>query len=303
MMDEILENSINEGEEEIKAERKKIWSKKKLLPVLLVVFLIIAGILLLYLKMNNKTSQVIKFDTEEVMRVNNEKVVMNEFLLYAADVYQGYNLQNEADWDSEVTDKENNSVTLEKQVKGTICEQIRMTKVLCMKAKDEGITLSDDEKKILLDNAKTYYSELTSANVTDKTLTVDLIAKFYEENALAQKVYNSIGDSYDESKEPASTESSSSDDTELSAKELYFIEKYHDLAEEYNKQYDYYTSINWNLLEKISFAEIAKDDTERTDNSEKDTVQTDSAQSDAAKSNAAQEATQADTAATDSTEK
>ncbi|WP_033165544.1 hypothetical protein [Clostridium sp. KNHs205] len=268
-MDEILENNVKKSKKGKGPARVKRRSGKIFFIAILGVLLLAAGTrLFFYFYGDNKASQVIKFDTEEVMRVNNEKVVMNEFLLYAADVYQGYNLQNEADWDKEVSDSSNNTITFEKQVKGTICEQIRMTKVLCLKAKEEGIVLSEDEKNILLENANTYYGDLNAAKVVDKTLTIDLIAKFYEENALAQKVYNSIIDSYDESQE--AVEENNSGNSELSAGEMYFIEKYHDLAEEYNGEYDYYTSINWGLLEQLSFAEIGKDDTEKAQSAETD---------------------------------
>ncbi|WOO37870.1 hypothetical protein R2R35_05040 [Anaerocolumna sp. AGMB13020] len=288
-MDEILQNNERKSRKGKSIARGKRQSRKIVFIAVLGVLLLAAGTrLFFYFYGDNKTSQVIKFDTEEVMRVKNEKVVMNEFLLYAADVYQGYNLQNEADWDMEVSDSSNNTVTFEKQVKGTICEQIRMTKVLCMIAKEEGIALSEDEKNILLENANTYYGDLNAAKVVDKSLTVDLIAKFYEENALAQKVYNSIIDSYDESQEAA--EDSDSGDSDLSAGEMYFIEKYHDLAEEYNGEYDYYTSINWGLLEQLSFAEIGKDETEEAQASEADVSEKNNAVSDKA-----QEATQADT--------
>jgi hypothetical protein len=210
------------------------------------------------------TSANNSFAVDEVMRINNQKVIMNEFLLYAADVYQGYNLQKEANWDSMVSDAENNSITFEEQVKGTICEQIRMTKILCLKAKEDGISLSEDEKKILLDNAKTYYTNLTAANVVDKALTVDLIAKFYEENALAQKVYNKIGDSYDTS-QTASTQAADTGENDSSGKEQFFIETYHNLADQYDKNYDYKTSINWDLLNQISFSGISKDNDNKAD--------------------------------------
>ncbi|MDF2871212.1 MAG: hypothetical protein K0R05_2787 [Anaerocolumna sp.] len=291
-MDGILESNVKKRKKGKSSVGKNKRNSKIFFIAVLGILLAAAGIrLFLYFNADSKTSQVIKFDTEEVMRINDEKVVMNEFLLYAADVYQGYNLQNEANWNMEVSDSSSNTITFEKQVKGTICEQIRMTKVLCMIAKEQGIVLSEDEKNILLENANTYYGDLNAAKVVDKTLTVDLIAKFYGENALAQKVYNSIIDSYDESQD--AVEDSDSGNTELSANEMYFIEKYHNLADEYNGEYDYYTSINWGLLEQLSFAEIGKDDTEGAQSTETDTSEKNNAITDKA-----QEATQANTAET-----
>lgn len=281
-MSENLENNMKKRKKEKSTVRKSKWNSKIFFIAVLGILLAAAGIrLFFYFNADSKTSQVIKFDTEEVMRINDEKVVMNEFLLYAADVYQGYNLQNEANWDMEVSDSSNNTITFEKQVKGTICEQIRMTKVLCMIAKEEEIVLSEDEKKILLENANTYYGDLNAAKVVDKTLTVDLIAKFYEENALAQKVYNNIIDSYDQNQD--AIEDNDSGNSNLSANEMYFIEKYHDLAEQYNTGYDYYSSINWPLLEQLSFDEIGKDEkveaqSSEIDSSERNNTITDQAQ-------------------------
>lgn len=265
-------NSDHNVKEKIKKEKKN-WGKNKMILFAVIVFILIASICVIgYFYINKNYPQIIEFEEDEVMRVNNQKVVMNEFLLYAADVYQGYDLQNEADWDSVITDSLNNIITYEEQVKGTICEQIRMTKVLCMESKNEGVSLSGDEKEILIDNAQTYYSNLTSANVIDEELTVFLIAKFYEENALAQKVYNSIIEGYDENQNPSTKENYDVENKELSEKELYFIDVYHNLADKYDKIYDYSTSINWDLLEQISFSEISNKDsteTDKTDSSSK----------------------------------
>lgn len=267
-----INNKKNEIEDQQKKDKKKIFSRYKIISLAIIVLFLIAGAHVFISLNANSNVQAMEFDNDEVMKINNQKVVMNEFLLYAADVYQGYNLQNEANWDSEITDSENNAtVTFEEQVKGTICEQIRMTKVLCMKAQDDGIILSNDEKQILVENAKTYYTDLTSANVIDEGLTIDLITKFYEENALAQKVYNNILDSYDENQDSPTLEDYDTEGTDLSEKELYFIDIYDNLANKYDKNYDYYTSINWDLLEQLSFSDISKDNSTEADTSENTT--------------------------------
>lgn len=244
--------------------RKWNWNKflKQVFLLLFVMLIVVSGIRLYYYYISSETTsaQSRDFDTDEVMSINNQKILMNEFLLYAADVYQGYHLQNEADWDMEVTDAGNVITTFEEQVKGTICEQIRMTKVLCMKAQEEGIKLTEDEKKILLENANTYYSNLVEANAVNETLTVNLIAAFYEENALAQKVYNNIIESYKEGSNAKSSLDNGDSISDLSEKETYFIDVYHDLEEKYDENYNYYTSINWDLLKQLSFSELSKED-------------------------------------------
>jgi hypothetical protein len=258
----MLKNNKNNGVKEILNERKTNKVKYKVVAFTVPIFILIVGICIYgYFNNSNNSSPIFEFDEEEVMRVNNQKVVMNEFLLYAADVYQGYNLQNEANWGSEITDSANNTITLEEQVKGTICEQIRMTKVLCMIALDERISLSSDEKDILIENAQTYYTNLTASNVIDEALTVEIITKFYEENALAQKIYNNIIEEYDKNKDLVEMEDYDAEGTELSERELYFIEKYHNLADKYDKNYNYYTSINWDLLKLLSFSELSKNPT------------------------------------------
>jgi hypothetical protein len=261
-----LMKTKNEIDSRKKMKRKINNSYINKIFLISIIVLILVAAVRLYNYTNGKDTIVsaVNFEPEEIMRVNNDKIVMNEFLLYAADVYQGYNLQNEADWKSEVTDQNNNIVTFEDQVKGTICEQIRMTKILCMKALDEGITLSDDERKILLDNANTYYADLAKASAVNEALTIELITKFYEENALAQKVYNSILNGYELNQSELAINDNDDTDSDLTDKELYFIEIYHNLAEVYDKEYDYYTSINWNLLSLLSFSELSKDEDSNT---------------------------------------
>lgn len=262
-MAESLKSSKNEADTEKISKKKKKWSKYKIVSLAIIILLLTAGVCV-YSKLNSRNDSAVSaaFNNDEVMRINGQSVGMNEFLLYAADVYQGYNLQKEADWDKKITESGNKTVTFEEQVKGTICEQIRMTKVLCMKAQDTGLSLSDGEKKILLENAQTYYKDLTSANVIDKALTVELIVKFYEENALAQKVYNSIIEGYDDNH---NTSVKDTKEKGLTEKESYFIEAYHNLADKYDKNYDYNTSINWDLLEQLSFSKLSEKDAAKSD--------------------------------------
>jgi hypothetical protein len=264
-------NKDNNLKETIKV-KKSPGSKKKKIIFITATFLLatVLGILWHYYVSNN-TAQNIVFDDNEVMRVRNEKVTMNEFLLYAADVYQGYNLQDEVKWDSEVTDSvTNKTVTYEETVKGAICEQIRMTKILCWEAQAKDVILSSNEKEILMNNAQTYYSNLTTANVIDEGLTVELIAKFYQENALAQKTYNRITEDYEkDSTDKDITKDEEFSDNKLTDKELYFIEVYHNLSDKYDKKYDYYKSVNWNLLDLISFSALSENSTTETTSAEK----------------------------------
>ena len=250
-----MNKSDNIRIEKSKKIEKNIAKKKEILLITLAIVFITGLLIFLYYNKSNKSN--IKFDADEAMRFNDDKISVNEFLLYAADVYQGYNLQDEANWDSTITDPlTNETVTYEEKVKATICEQIRMTKVLCLKAKATGISLSNDEKELLINNARTYHANLVEAGVVDKNLTTDLITLFYEENAIAQKVYLSITDNYDGSAEEESGEYEGHGD--LTAKELYFIDSYRSLASKYDSNYNYNESINWELLNKISFSELSK---------------------------------------------
>jgi foldase protein PrsA len=59
-------------------------------------------------------------------------------------------------------------------------------------AKSHGITLSDEELKLVDTAAAEYYTSLNETEIKDMNITQDVIVNLYSEYALADKVYNDI---------------------------------------------------------------------------------------------------------------
>lgn len=124
-----------------------------------------------------------------------EKVFMNEAWMYAKTVQSSYETFYGANiWSYEVQDDQGNPATFEDMVKKDVIEQIKMTKFLVKQADSMKVSLSDKDKEDLADQAKAFYAQLSSEDKKKTDASEEILIKLYQENALAQAVYQKIID-------------------------------------------------------------------------------------------------------------
>lgn len=220
-----------------------------------------AGAILTAVFTNKRDSkaETIEFHDNEVMRVVDIPVTMGEYMLYSVDIRNQYETSMGDDfYESSGKNAKGETETYENIVKEEIAESIRMVKVLCKAAEPEyGITLSEDEKKTVVENADSYYENLVEGGVDPEFLTKGVTEKYIREQYLAQKVYAKLEEEY-ETDAPGAVDVGNENDadavasTEISDK---LTDAVAELEEKYDGDYDFDININWELMDSYDFTE------------------------------------------------
>lgn len=138
-------------------------------------------------KEDQKNSETLLF------QYDGSKIYMNEAWIYAKTIQSQYEAwYGSSVWDYQVSDENGQKTTMEEVTKKDMITQIKMTKVLSNKAKQDGITLSAEERKKIQDNAKSFMDSVSGDEIEKTGITEEILIQVYEENALADKVYDQI---------------------------------------------------------------------------------------------------------------
>jgi hypothetical protein len=138
-----------------------------------------------------------KNDSEEAAEVvfsfNGQDVTLGEVYIYAKTVQEDYVATYGSDvWSMEVTLEDGSTAKLEEVTRQDIIDDIVRVKVLCVKANDMGIALTETEKEATLSEADSFWRDLTDEQIQSMQLTEELVQETLLENALADKTYQSI---------------------------------------------------------------------------------------------------------------
>ena len=214
----------------------------------------------------------IDFGENEAARIGDLSISMEEFMLYAIDVKEGYTMQYGDDmWTTLTEDTYGNEATYEAIAKEDTFEQIRLIKSLVAEASEENVTITTEEKDVLNDTAKEYFETLINSGLSDNYMTQEIIYDYYEDNYIAQKMYNKLTGNtlynsslYKTSDETTEAENISADDYD----EDELIEVWSSLIKEHYPDFDYDKNINWDLVDQLSFADTDNDsnDNDKEDN-------------------------------------
>lgn len=127
---------------------------------------------------------------ENVFSVNGEKCSQTEAKLYLCNYKNLYGRAYGVDlWQYDFRD-----ASLESYVKDVTLDEL--SRVYCMEqiAKNQGISLTSDEKKISEKAAKQYYESLTKDEVSYMGISQADVEGYYNRYALASKLYNEMTD-------------------------------------------------------------------------------------------------------------
>lgn len=164
----------------------------------------------------------VSFLGNEAVRIMDTPVTLAEFMLYTVGIKTPY--------------------------KEEIAESIRIVKVLCAAGEKYGISLSEEEEAVLKDSADSYYDALMENGVDGSFLTSAVTNRYVREQYLSEKVYGCIKEKH----APAGEDGGEA--TELTEE---VMDEIAELLDEYDGDYRYQTSINWELLNQFQFYEYA----------------------------------------------
>lgn len=225
----------------------------------LLFFILIAVIII---KSDMKQEVNLTFSDDIAFYINEDIYIpTGEYLIYAASIKQSIESDYGHDiWRENVTLDNGTSINFVEYTKQQIVEQIRMTHLLFLKADEYNITLSEEESKLISLDAEEYYNKISKLNVANIGIDLFTVLKIYEENAIAEKVYNKIINSV--------PNSNYLDEEEYKHQQLHYLSKiYKDICKELSPKWDYDKYVNDDLLSTISFDKelIKSEDDERKD--------------------------------------
>ena len=125
-------------------------------------------------------------------------ITYGEFYIYAKTVAEDYQqTYGDGIWSLELTDEKKNISTVKEVTLKDLVNNINRVKVMCDKAKEMEITLTEEEKADAENRAEQFYNGLTEEDIAQTELTKELVVQVIEENLIAQKVYNQVIADYD----------------------------------------------------------------------------------------------------------
>lgn len=128
-----------------------------------------------------------------VFSIGKEDVCYNEVYIYANTIKEDYESTYGAGiWSIEAKGEDGSKQTIENVTRRDVIDTIARTKILAEKAEDYEVALTGEEKDAINSQAEEFFSKLTDKDIEECGASVELVAKVYEENAIADKVYKKI---------------------------------------------------------------------------------------------------------------
>lgn len=122
---------------------------------------------------------------DEIFRIGDETADLGEIMLLLVNEKNQY----ESGLGDDIWTKEFDDINLETEVKNKVKNEAVELYVMYMMAKEEKITLNEDEKTLLHEAAKTYYESLTEEEINGLEITEDTVYRLYEKMYLSDKYY------------------------------------------------------------------------------------------------------------------
>lgn len=147
---------------------------------------------------------------DQLFKIGSEVCTKPETMVYLTTFYNQYiDIYGDEIWDYDFE-----GVTLEAHVKEVVLSKLVQIKIMNLMAKEQSITLSEEEEEAMKKAAQTYYSMLADPLKEEEKLTLETAERVYEEYALAHKVYETITES-------AETEISDDEARTVTVQEIY----------------------------------------------------------------------------------
>lgn len=128
------------------------------------------------------------FAKDEVFRLENKSCTLPEIMVYLTNIQNQYeNVYGSQIWDAKV-----DGVTLEENVKDMALSKMAQVKAINLLAQSRGISLDEEELKLVSQAADEYYGSLNEAEIAEMGVDKNVIEGLYREYATSEKLYQDI---------------------------------------------------------------------------------------------------------------
>lgn len=160
--------------------RKSIWPKLLLFVVSLVLAAVFFG------RQEEKEKETV-WQEGSMLRVGDTQVDYREGIVYLNAVQEDYEQYYGNDIWKYAVDSQGN--TMGEVIKEQTLEQIIYVKVVCKKADQLGIVLSEDELQLVEEQTAAYMKKLQGSSLLLKGVNADIVRRIYSDNMLARKTF------------------------------------------------------------------------------------------------------------------
>lgn len=164
-------------------------SKKKFFIILIIALVVLGGVL--FAACGGEGPRVVfttGFAKDEIFRIEDESCKKDEVMVYLTTIQNQYeNVYGEEIWNASLND-----VTLEENVKETVLARIAQVKTMYLLAMEKGVTLDEEEQKLVAEVSAEYWAGLSDTEVALMGISMETVQKLYTEYALAEKVYEQL---------------------------------------------------------------------------------------------------------------
>jgi len=161
--------------------------KKSLLPkILLFVLVLIVAAVIFGLKSGNKKEETI-WQEGSMLRIGDNQVDYREGMIYLNAVQEDYEQYYGSDIWKYAVDSHGN--TMGEVIKDQTLEQIIYVKVVCQKADELGIVLSEEELHLVDKQTEDYMKKIQGSDMLLHGVNADIVRRIYSDNLLARKTF------------------------------------------------------------------------------------------------------------------
>ena len=165
-------------------KKRSIWPVLLLLAVVLVVIAVVFG-----RKEENEVKETVWQDGS-MLRIADTQVDYREGIVYLDAVQTDYEQYYGSDIWKYAVDAQGN--TMEQVIKDQTLEQIIYIKVVCQKADELGIVLSEEELQLVDEQTAAYMDKIKDSDLPLHGINADIVRRIYSDNMLARKTYEVI---------------------------------------------------------------------------------------------------------------
>lgn len=162
-------------------KKNTLWLKV----CLFVVIFVVAAVFFLWKDMKKETKTV--WQEGSMLRIGDTQVDYREGMIYLNAVQEDYEqYYGNGIWDY-VIDSE--GTTLGSRIKEDVLEQIIYIKVVCQKADELGIVLTEEELQQVEEQTKGYMEKIQASSLLRQGVNMDIVRRIYADNLLARKTF------------------------------------------------------------------------------------------------------------------
>ncbi len=153
--------------------------------IFILIFIVVA--LVLFGSSGKEREEATKWQEGSMLRVGDTQVDYREGMVYLDAVREDYEQYYGSDIWKYAVDSHGN--TMGEQIKKQVLEQIIYIKIVCKKADELGIVLSEEELQLVDQQTGAYMEKIQDSNLLLYGVNADIVRRIYADNLLARKTF------------------------------------------------------------------------------------------------------------------